>query len=78
MKKIIYLLLITTILAFANEKPTLTVYTYNSFAASWGPAPKIKKAFETKDPKLTSDNGKITQIINHKKLYDSMTFWMGA
>ena len=39
---------------------------------------EIKKAFETKDPKLTSDYGKITQIINHKKLYDSMTFWMGA
>jgi len=46
MKKIIYLLLITSFFAFASEKPTLTVYTYNAFAASWGPAPKIKKAFE--------------------------------
>lgn len=46
MKKIIYLLLLTSILAFANEKPTLTVYTYDAFAASWGPAPKVKKAFE--------------------------------
>jgi len=46
MKKTIYLLLLTSILVFANEKPTLTVYTYDSFAASWGPAPKIKKAFE--------------------------------
>ena len=27
-------------------KPTLTVYTYDSFAASWGPAPKVKTAFE--------------------------------
>jgi len=31
----------------ANEnKPTLTIYTYDSFAASWGPAPQIKKEFE--------------------------------
>lgn len=29
--------------ALAN---TLTVYTYNSFAANWGPGPKIKQAFE--------------------------------
>lgn len=46
MKKTIYLLLLTSILAFANEKPTLNVYTYDAFAASWGPAPKVKKAFE--------------------------------
>ncbi len=31
---------------FAKE--TLTIYTYDSFAASWGPAPLIKKAFEKK------------------------------
>lgn len=46
MKKTIYLLFLTSILAFGNEKPTLTVYTYDAFAASWGPAPKVKKAFE--------------------------------
>jgi len=46
MKKIIYLVLLTSLFVFANEKPTLTVYTYDSFAASWGPAPKIKKSFE--------------------------------
>lgn len=34
-----------THLAFA-EKPTLTVYTYDSFAAQWGPGPQIKKNFE--------------------------------
>lgn len=28
-------------------KPTLTVYTYDSFAADWGPGPAVKKAFET-------------------------------
>lgn len=27
---------------------TLTVYTYSSFAADWGPGPAIKKAFESK------------------------------
>ena len=35
----------------ANEtdnaaKPTLNVYTYDSFASDWGPGPKIKAAFE--------------------------------
>lgn len=29
------------------EKPTLTLYTYDSFAADWGPGPKVKKAFES-------------------------------
>ena len=42
------LLLIATSLlsaqAFAAD--TLTVYTYGSFAAEWGPGPKIKQAFE--------------------------------
>jgi thiamine transport system substrate-binding protein len=27
-------------------KPLLTVYTYDSFAADWGPGPAVKKAFE--------------------------------
>ncbi|WP_407657508.1 thiamine ABC transporter substrate binding subunit [Limnobaculum xujianqingii] len=30
----------------ADNRPTLTVYTYDSFASDWGPGPKIKKAFE--------------------------------
>jgi thiamine transport system substrate-binding protein len=29
-----------------KEDNTLTIYTYDAFAADWGPAPKIKKAFE--------------------------------
>ena len=37
----------------------------------------IKKNF-LNDPKLASDNGRITQIINHKKFYDSITFWIGT
>jgi thiamine transport system substrate-binding protein len=32
--------------AAAQDKPKLTVYTYDSFAAKWGPGPKIKQAFE--------------------------------
>ena len=34
--------------AFAqdDEQPTLTVYTYDSFSAEWGPGPKLKEAFE--------------------------------
>lgn len=30
----------------ASAASTLTVYTYDSFAADWGPAPAIEKAFE--------------------------------
>jgi len=30
----------------ADERPTLTVYTYSSFTADWGPGPAIEKAFE--------------------------------
>lgn len=30
----------------AQEKPVLTVYTYDSFIAEWGPGPQVEKAFE--------------------------------
>src|SRR5688572_31382538 len=30
----------------ATEKPTLTVYTYSSFAGEYGPGPTIKERFE--------------------------------
>jgi len=30
----------------SNAKPTLTVYTYDSFTSEWGPGPKVKEAFE--------------------------------
>lgn len=42
----ILLLLATPLLVQAAEKPVLTLYTYDSFAADWGPGPKIKQAFE--------------------------------
>ncbi|WP_316859871.1 thiamine ABC transporter substrate binding subunit [uncultured Cohaesibacter sp.] len=32
--------------AVAEEKPTLTVYTYDSFNSEWGPGPAIKSGFE--------------------------------
>ena len=44
--KIMTLLWFLTISLFATDKPTLTIYTYDAFAASWGPGPKIKQAFE--------------------------------
>lgn len=41
---LLYLALLSGFSAFA--KPVLTVYTYDSFAAEWGPGPKVKQAFE--------------------------------
>jgi len=50
MIKTIQLLLLSAFLSvtsFASDtKPILTIYTYDSFTASWGAGPKIKKAFE--------------------------------
>lgn len=38
--------LLLTGAAQAATPPTLTVYTYDSFASEWGPGPKVKQAFE--------------------------------
>lgn len=46
MIKTLQLFLLLTFTVLATENPTLTIYTYDAFAASWGPAPKIKQAFE--------------------------------
>lgn len=32
--------------ALAEDKPVLTVYTYDSFVSDWGPGPQIETAFE--------------------------------
>ncbi len=32
--------------AFAQDAPKLTIYTYDGFAAEWGPAPALKSGFE--------------------------------
>lgn len=47
MKKIA-LALFALIFGFApaQAKDTLTIYTYDSFVADWGPGPKVKEAFE--------------------------------
>ena len=45
LKKILPALLLLSAPVLA-AKPTLTVYTYDSFAAEWGPGPAVKKAFE--------------------------------
>lgn len=44
---LIALAAITSTSAFAAEN-TLTIYIYDSFAADWGPGPKIEQAFEAK------------------------------
>ncbi|WP_421693165.1 thiamine ABC transporter substrate binding subunit [Aestuariivirga sp.] len=47
MKKIIAALFaFLTLSVPALAKDTLTVYTYDSFVAEWGPGPKVKEAFE--------------------------------
>ena len=46
MTKILQFFLLLSLSVLATEKPTLTIYTYDAFSASWGPAPKIKKSFE--------------------------------
>ncbi|MBZ6385611.1 MULTISPECIES: thiamine ABC transporter substrate binding subunit [Pantoea] len=44
-KQILPLLMLLSLPALA-AKPLLTVYTYDSFSAEWGPGPAVKKAFE--------------------------------
>ncbi|QKN83324.1 thiamine ABC transporter substrate binding subunit [Scandinavium goeteborgense] len=44
LKKFLPLLFLASVPVFA--KPVLTVYTYDSFSADWGPGPAVKKAFE--------------------------------
>jgi thiamine transport system substrate-binding protein len=44
LKKLLPFLVLVSVPVFA--KPVLTVYTYDSFSADWGPGPEVKKAFE--------------------------------
>jgi len=41
-------LLALAVPATAQDTPTLTVYTYDSFAAEWGPGPALKEGFEAR------------------------------
>ncbi|MBA0037130.1 thiamine ABC transporter substrate binding subunit [Pantoea sp. BIGb0393] len=45
LNKVLPVLLLVAAPVFA-AKPVLTVYTYDSFSADWGPGPAVKKAFE--------------------------------
>ena len=40
------LLAVSAFTQAAEQKPVLTVYTYDSFAGEWGPGAKIKLSFE--------------------------------
>jgi thiamine transport system substrate-binding protein len=42
------LVAVSTIATAAADTPKLTVYTYSSFVADWGPGPKITPVFEAK------------------------------
>jgi thiamine transport system substrate-binding protein len=47
MKRFLFsLLAAATFASPAFAKDTLTIYTYESFTADWGPGPKVKEAFE--------------------------------
>lgn len=56
--------------ALAETTDTLTVYTYDSFAADWGPGPAVKKAFEAEcncTLNLVALEDGVT-ILNHLRL----------
>ena len=46
LRTVFFTILLSLISLASETKPTLTIYTYDAFAVSWGPGPKIKDAFE--------------------------------
>ncbi len=64
-----FLLLVFNSIVKANTSDTLTIYTYDSFVAEWGPGPIIKEKFEKKFNKnlefITADSAAtlLTRII---------------
>lgn len=48
MKSLIFAagLSVVATVGLAQDKPVLTVYTYDSFVTEWGPGPQVEKAFE--------------------------------
>jgi len=48
LQKLLFSSILAILFAFNAQaaKPTLTVYTYDSFTSDWGPGPKVKEAFE--------------------------------
>lgn len=54
--KVLAIAIVATLSTFAPAADrTLTVYTYDSFAAEWGPGPAIKKGFEEQCDDCTID-----------------------
>ena len=45
-RTVIFLAALIPAAALAQDRPTLSVYTYDSFSADWGPGPRIEAAFE--------------------------------
>lgn len=75
----IVVIMITTLLMvsplMANDKPTLTVYTYSSFVSEWGPGKQIKTDFEAECDCIVNfvsiDDG--VMILNRLRLEGSRT-----
>lgn len=61
--------------ALLAATPTLTVYTYDSFASEWGPGPQVEQAFEARCSCdlnfVTLDDG--VSILNRLRLEGSST-----
>jgi thiamine transport system substrate-binding protein len=76
MKKLLFTLACLALMAAkAVAAETLTVYTYESFVAEWGPGPKVKAAFE-KECNCTLDFVAITDgvaMLNRLKLEGKAT-----
>ena len=74
-KTLTALFALVSLTAPAVAKDTLTIYTYDSFVAEWGPGPKIKEAFE-KDCDCTIEwvaPGDGVTMLNRLKLEGAST-----
>ncbi|CAN5460869.1 thiamine ABC transporter substrate binding subunit [soil metagenome] len=76
MKRLLFALLALCALTTATQAAeTLTIYTYESFTAEWGPGPKVKAAFE-KECACTLEFVSVTDgvaMLNRLKLEGSAT-----
>jgi thiamine transport system substrate-binding protein len=75
MKNLLFTVLACCALPWTASAETLTVYTYESFTADWGPGPKVKQAFE-KECQCTLNWVAVTDgvaMLNRLKLEGSGT-----
>ena len=75
MRKLLFTILALCALPWTASADTLTVYTYESFTAEWGPGPKVKQAFE-KECRCTLEWVAVTDgvaMLNRLKLEGSAT-----